>query len=182
MKRSIVVAALVALTAAPALADANGDVRAAMLKFAGLKSYEMAVGSGARAMTMDIVRPDGMLMSSGGMQMVRIGTTMYMKMPGQSRWTKTSSTRGGSPGTQMADKIRTMATEANNFSARDLGMKNADGQSMHAYEVTQKDGPKSVVYIGPDGLIRRLDPKNGSQTDPIRFSKFNSVAPIRAPM
>ncbi len=95
---------------------------------------------------------------------------------------KVPSTRGGSPGTQMADKIRTMAVEANNFSARDLGMKNVDGQNLHAYDLTQKDGNKSVVYIGADGLIRRLDPKSSGQTEPIRFSKFNSVAAIRAPI
>src|ERR1700736_4436204 len=104
MKRSIVVAALVALIAAPALtvapahADAMGDVKAAMLRFASLKSYEMSAGGGGRTMTMDVVNPDSMRMASGGMEIIRIGTTMYMKMPGQTKWTKTSYTRGAGAG------------------------------------------------------------------------------------
>jgi hypothetical protein len=183
MKRSIVVAALVALSAAPALADPMGDVRSAMLKFASLKSYEMTAGSGAgRSMVLDVVNPDAMRMSSGGMEMVRIGTTMYMKMPGQSKWTKMSDTRGAGAGTQMADKVRSMASDPKGISVRDIGMKNVDGQNLHAYEMTQKDGEKAVVYIGGDGYIHRLDPRSGRQAEPIRFSKFNQIVAIRAPM
>jgi hypothetical protein len=178
----MVVAALVALTAAPALADPLGDVRSAMLKFASLKSYEMTAGSGARSMTMDIVNPGAMRMSAGGMEIVRVGTTMYMKMPGQSKWTKTSYSRGGGTGTEMADKVRSLASDPKGIAVRDLGMRNVDGQSMHAYEMTQKDAEKAVVYIGGDGYIRRLDPKSGSQTEPIRFSKFNQIVAIRAPV
>jgi hypothetical protein len=188
MKRSIVVAALVALTAAPvltaapALADATGDVRAAMLRFASLKSYEMTAGSGAHSMTMDVVNPGALRMRGAGMEMVRIGTTMYMKMPGQSKWMTTSETRGGT-GTEMADKVRSLATDPKGMAVRDLGMRNADGQNMHAYEMTQKDGDKAVVYIGGDGYIHRLDPKSGrGGAEPIRFSKFNGIAAIRAPM
>ncbi|MEA2665084.1 MAG: hypothetical protein QOI11_2028, partial [Candidatus Eremiobacteraeota bacterium] len=110
MKRSIFVVALVACTALPALADPIGDVRAGMMKFAGLKSYQMSMASGGHSMTMQVVNPDAMRIDAGGMQMVRIGKTMYVKMPGAGGWMKTENTRGGG-GTEMADKVRAMATD-----------------------------------------------------------------------
>jgi hypothetical protein len=181
MKRSIVVAALVALTALPALADPTGDVRAGMMKFAGLKSYQMSTTSGGRPIVMQMVNPDAMRIDAGGMQMVRIGKTMYMKMPGASGWMKTENTRGGG-GAEMADKVREMATDPNGVKVTDLGMRSAGGETLHAYDVTQKDGTKMVLSIGRDGYVHQLDPKGSGQNAPIRFSKFNAVAPIRAPM
>jgi hypothetical protein len=81
----------------------------------------------------------------------------------------------------MAAKIREMARDPKGINATDLGMKSVGGESLHAYAVTSKDGEKSIVYVGRDGLPHQIVPQSGERT-PITFSKFNSIAPIRAPI
>jgi hypothetical protein len=53
------------------------------------------------------------------------------------------------------------------------------GEPMHAYKVKQKSGTSSVVYIGRDGFVHRME--TGDKTA-VEFSQFNQVAPIRAPI
>ncbi|HEY0614161.1 MAG TPA: hypothetical protein VGC96_05955 [Candidatus Elarobacter sp.] len=169
--------ALVTLAAAPASANATDDVRAAMLRFAGLSSYEMTFGSGGRTAVADFVNPNSMHMSSEGMELIHIGTTTYMKMGG--KWQKLPSSRGEVP-MGMAERVRKMATEAKGVSATDLGMKSVGGESLHAYKMTQSDGTTGICYIGRDGLPHRLQGKTADET--VVISKFNSVPPIRAPI
>ncbi|HEY0393171.1 MAG TPA: hypothetical protein VGD01_01625 [Candidatus Elarobacter sp.] len=180
MIRSIAAGALFAfltLVAAPADASATDDVRAAMLKFAALRSYEMTFGSGARTATADFVNPDSMHMSSQGMELIHIGTTTYMKMGG--KWQKLPSSRGETP-MGMADRVRKMASKANGVTATDLGMKSVGGETLHAYKMTQSDGTTGTCYIGRDGLPHRLQGKSADET--VVISKFNAVAPIHAPL
>ena len=170
--------ALLMLAALPANASPTDDVRAAMLKFAALSSYEMSFGTGARAGTADFVRPDSVRMSMGGMEMVHVGSTTYMKMRG--KWQKFSSSRRESGPIDMAERVRAMAREANGLSATDLGMKSVGGETLHAYKMRQKDGTTGIVYVGRDGLPHRLQGNGADST--VTISKFNAVPPIRAPI
>jgi hypothetical protein len=169
--------ALLMLTAVPVSASPTDDVRNAMLKFVGLNSYEMSFGSGARAGTLDFVRPDSMHMTMGGMEMVHVGSTTYMKMGG--KWQKFTSSRRESGPTEMADRINKMMREANGLTATDLGMKSIGGETLHAYKMRQKDGTTGIVYVGHDGLPHRLQ---GNNAEMITISRFNAVPPIRPPM
>jgi hypothetical protein len=179
--RSIAAGALLALatlTGAPASANPTDDVRAAMLKFADLNSWEMSFGSGARQATMDYVKPNSMRMSSRGMQMVHVGNTTYVNMNG--KWQKFTHERAGG-GFEMADHIRRAVSASNGVTATDLGMKSIGGETLHAYKMTPKDGQPGTIYIGADGLPHRFQ---GSDTnnEVVTISKFNQVAPIRAPI
>ena len=49
--------AVFTLAAAPAYADATGDVRVAMQRFLSLSSYEMSSTSGSHSVTVDLVKP-----------------------------------------------------------------------------------------------------------------------------
>ena len=186
MIRSIAASALFALgtlAAVPAYASPTDDVRGAMMRFAGLSSWQMTFGAGARTGTMDFVKPDNMHMQSSGMEMVRVSKTTYMKMGSGAKWMKIPDTEGAGP-TDIADRVRKMAKQANGVTATDLGMKTVDGESLHAYRMKQSDGTESTVYIARDGYVHRIVGKgNGGGSDnTIRFSKFNQVAPIHAPM
>lgn len=188
MIRSITASALLALTtlaAVPADASPTDDVRAGMMRFAELSSYRMTFGTGARTGTMDIVKPDNMHMQAQGMEMIRVNKTMYMKMGGTGRqsWMKIPDTKGSGP-TDIADRVRDMAKRANGISATDLGMKTVDGESLHAYRMKQSDGTQSTVYIARDGYVHRIEGKDNGhgRENTIKFSMFNQIAPIRAPM
>ncbi|HEV3086829.1 MAG TPA: hypothetical protein VGX96_06340 [Candidatus Elarobacter sp.] len=172
--------ALVTLSATPAYADATGDVRAAMLRFAGLSSYEMTFVTGAHGGTMDFVKPNSLHMTSGPFEMIRIGTTTYMKQ-GPRGWMKIHDTPGAVPA-DFGNKIRDLANKPNAVSATDLGMKNVDGEALHAYRVTSDGGSPTTVYIGRDGLPHRFQSSGGSGENVVKIGKFNAVAPIRAPI
>jgi hypothetical protein len=174
-----VLVALVALSGAPASANPTDDVRAAMLRFAALSSYEMTFGTGARSGTVDFVKPNSMHMTMGPMEMISVGETAYVKQ-GSGGWMKIRNTAPVGPA-EMANRIRDYAVKVNTLTATDLGMKNVGGESLHAYRVTSKDGSPANVYIGRDGLPHRFDSSsNGNNV--VRISKFNAVAPIRPPV
>ena len=174
---ALALGALFTLAAVPANADATGDVRAAMLRLAGQSSYEMAIGTGSRSATIDYVKPHSMHMRTTGTEMVFIDSTMYVKMGGT--WRKLPGHQGVGPG-EMAAKVREMTTGANALTATDLGMKTVDGESLHAYRMKQSNGTESTVYIARDGLCHRIDGSGKNST--VRFSKFNAIPPIHAPM
>jgi hypothetical protein len=173
-----VLVTLVTLAGFPAYASPTDDVRAAAIKFAALSSYQMSFGNGARSGTLDVVKPDSMHMQSRSTEMIRIGSTTYVKT-GSRGWIKLAA-MPGTGAASMADQVRSMTRDANDASATDLGMKSVDGETLHAYRMTTKGGKPSTIYVGSDGLIHRIA---GTSTDSnIRFGKFNAVAPIRAPI
>jgi hypothetical protein len=170
--------ALATLTAVPANAGPTDDVRAAMLKFTGLRSWEMSFGAGGRSGTMDFVKPNAMRLSTEGMQMVHIGDTTYMMMNG--KWQKFTSRNRSGGGFEMADEIRRKISESNGVSATDLGMKSVGGETLHAYKIREKDGSTGIVYVGADGLPHRFQGSRADET--VTFSKFNGIGAIRAPI
>ena len=170
-------AALVTLAATPAFANPTDDVRSALMRYAGLSSYRMTMTAEKGGMTMDIVRPDSVHMSASGMELVKIGSTMYVKAPGGKGWMK-QSVHGAGPAA-VADKMKSMLNERDAFTATDLGMKAMHGgEPMHAYKVKQKNGSSSVIYVARDGFVHRMQSDNST----MEFSKFNQIAPIRAPI
>ena len=173
-----VLVTLVTLAGVPAYASPADDVRAAAIKFAALSSYQMSFGKGARSGTLDVVKPDSMHMQSGSTEMIRIGSTTYVKT-GPRGWMKLAAMPATGPAA-MADQVRSLARDAKEGSVTDLGMKSIDGETLHAYRTTTKSGKQSTIFVGSDGLIHRI--AGTSMDSNIRFGKFNAVAPIRAPI
>ena len=162
MIRSTVACALVTLVTlagAPAYASPTDDVRAAMMRLAAVSSYQMSFGDGPKGGTMDVVRPDSMHMHVGSTEMIRIGSTTFTKR-GSRGWIKLAAMPGTNPA-MIADEVRAMSRDANDFSVIDLGMKSIGGETLHAYRLTQKKkGTQSTMYVGG----RRADPPDGRRT------------------
>ena len=181
MKRTIIAGAFSVLAmaaVAPASANPTDDVHAALLKFAALSSYEMTFGTGARTGTLDFVKPDAMHVTMGPVEMIRIRKATYVKQPPRG-WMKIADVPAAGPA-EMADRIREIANKPNGLSVTDLGMKNVDGETLHAYRVTQRNGSPSICYVARDGLPHRFQ---GERADSVvRLSKFNAVPAIRAPI
>jgi hypothetical protein len=170
-------AACCALGAAPAFASATDDVRAAIQRFAALQSFEMVSQSDGKTYTIDVInRPAAMHAMSPGMEMISLGSSSYVKM-GPS-WRKLPSSSRTMP---MRDPVRHFADRVNDFTATDLGMKPVGGELLHAYRVSDKSGgdDSGIVYIGSDRLPHRFE---GSDHGVVKLTKFNGVAPIRAPI
>jgi hypothetical protein len=174
---SAALAVCVVLAAAPALAGPTDDVRNAMLKLAGESSYEMTFSGRANGM-MDIIKPDTMHMRMNDMEMMRVSNATYMKA-GARGWRKLPDAMAAGVA-QASDRMREIAKTPDAFTATDLGMRTVGGQPLHAYSVVQKDGTKTTVYLGSDGRVRRIE--TGKDDTAVTFSKFNQIAPIRAPM
>jgi hypothetical protein len=169
--------ALFTLAAVPAYADATGDVRAAWQKFLGLSSYEMSSISGTQSVTVDIVKPNSRHVRSAKGEIISIGSDFYLKR-GNGGWMKLPASAGQSAAAAFLN-METLGRKVNGATATDLGMKSVDGETLHAYHVTVSGARSVTVYVARDGFVHRVD--DGS-TGGARFSKFNAVPPIHAPM
>ena len=165
--------------AAPAYADATGDVRAAVLKVVGLSSYEMSFGTGSRSGTMDFAKPGNWHVRTATGEMIVIGSDFYVKR-GNSGWMKLPASASANAMRTLFDNMGSLGRRPSNATATDLGMKSVDGESLHAYRVKDSDGHEATVYVGRDGFVHRVADGNG--TGGVRLSKFNAAPPIHAPM
>jgi hypothetical protein len=166
------------IAAVPAYADATGDVRAAMQRFLSLSSYEMSSISGSQSVTVDIVKPNSRHVRSATGEIISIGSDFYLKR-GNSGWRKLPASESASAVATFKN-MESMGRKVNGATATDLGMKSVDGETMHAYRVTETGGRQWTVYIGRDGFVHRIASVSGPNGS--RFSKFNAVPPIRAPI
>ncbi len=170
--------ALFTLAAAPASADATGDVRAAMQKFLGLSSYEMSSISASQSVTVDLVKPSSRHVRSATGEIISIGSDFYLKR-GNNGWMKLPASQSASAVATFAN-MESLGRKVNGATATDLGMKSVDGGTLHAYRVTETSGRQWTVYIGRDGFVHRIASVSGPNG--VRYSKFNAVSPIHAPM
>jgi hypothetical protein len=169
---------LCTLAALPAYADATGDVRAAMMRFRTLSSYEMSFGTGSRSGTVDIVKPNRRHVRMATGEIISIGSDFYMKRGG-SGWMKLPASAGASAAGQFVN-METLGREVNGATATDVGMRTVDGEALHAYRVTEGGGHVGTVYIARDGFVHRVE--NAARPGAVRFSKFNAVPPITSPI
>ncbi len=183
MTRSTVVGlfalgAVFTLAAAPAYADATGDVRAAMQRFLSLSSYEMSSISGSQSVTVDIVKPSSRHVRSATGEIISIGSDFYLKR-GNSGWMKLPASASASA-VGTFENMESLGRKVNGATATDLGMKSVAGETLHAYRVTETGGRQWTVYIGRDGFVHRIASVSGPNG--VRYGKFNAVPPIHAPM
>ena len=178
MKRLLCALALVAFSAAPALADPKSDVMAAMMQFAKATTYHMSISGHGQTMDADIQPPSKMHMMSTQFEMIKIDATTWMKVGG--KWQKFTMPGMDQMMGSVNGAIATAHASPDDVTVTDLGMKKAagGGDPLHAYSVTNKAG-KSPATIFLDGSrLVEVDSPDGSA---VRFSKFNVPVDIEPP-
>jgi len=173
MNRLFAAIGLVVATAAPALANANDDVKNAMTVLIKASSYHMDI-AGAHGMlaSADVENPGRSHTYSPEAESIVVNGTMYMKMHGT--WQKLPGNMGQMP--SPADFTKSMAPNA--FAATDLGPRLVGGVMLRAYNVTNTKKQSSTIYLDGSGRPVRIE----SDTTVIRISKFNAPMNIRAPL
>jgi hypothetical protein len=188
MRRSVaplLTIALFACAAVPALAGPTEDVRTAMVRLGGLSSFRMGFTVNSLSGTMEFVKPDALRIQISGIEMVRVGSDVFVNARGRG-WQRAAD----SPAAQyipqlleMGQRIRRTATDPNGFTAADLGMQTIAGETLHAYRRTMRaDGARDLVYVANDGFVHRVAGIGEAADRVLTFSAFNQVAPIVAPM
>jgi hypothetical protein len=182
MNRLLAIVALVALSAAPALADPTNDVKNAMIGLANASSYHISATAAGHAMEGDFVKPGKMHLTAGPFEMIVIDKTTYVKMQGA--WHQFTF-----PG---MDRVMAPLSHAQNFlkshddiTVTDLGPKVVGGATLHAYGVknsTNSDRP-ITVYLDSSGTLVRIDvADNDGNTSTINFSNMNGPITIDPPV
>lgn len=179
MKRLLWTLALIAFSAAPALASPASDVQGAMIMLGTAKSYHVTFTAKGKTGDIDVVKPDKMHVVMPPMEMVKIGDTSYMKMGGT--WRKFTIPGMSEQITSMYEgAIHKVSSHADDVVVTDLGSKVVDGASLHAYVVKNKDAKEpTTVYIDGRGEPARLETADGTV---VRFSKINDPIAIDAPI
>jgi hypothetical protein len=180
MKRLLFALALFAFAAAPALADPKSDLMTALMQTAKQPSFHVTATDKGKTFDMDMALPDKMHMMMGPMEMIKLGSTMYLKMNGT--WRQMNM-----PGmdAMMGNVANYVAYARGKYNpddtvVTDLGMKSPDGIPMHAYSVTNKgDHDPTMLYIDSSSRLARVDAADGAV---VRFSKWGAIDPIVAPI
>jgi hypothetical protein len=177
------VCVLFMLAALPAGADPSGDVRVAAVKLAGASSYEMTFTTAGKTATIDVIKPNTRRLRLQQGEFIFIDSVMYGKQPGRG-WMKMPMS--AAPGvSRFYDFVGRFPTSwaASSMHVTDVGTLKAGGEAMHAYRATD-NGSLMLIYVAGDGYIHRVEVSALSTRSDgyFRFSKFNAVPPIHAPL
>jgi len=183
MRSSVLVllfAAMTALSTAPVSADPTSDMMAMGQAFAAVHSFHADITAPRGTMSMDMILPDKFRMTmNGGMQVVEIGSDMWMNMNGS--WQHMSM--GGS----MLQRPMEMARNAgmhghgpSDYTITDLGPTVLDGTPAHKYHMVGKSGDAVDMWVANNLPIQvQVTGKEGTST--IKYSEYNSVPDITPP-
>jgi len=166
--RLLAAALLVGALAAPAFADANGDVYNAMVGFQKLHSYHMDMTTRGGHVSADAVKPDSETYVIGQMMYVKVGGA-WRKYPG-----------AGANMLSFGDFAKRIEATRGEYVATDLGQVVVDGARLRAYQVKKKPSGKddSKIFLDAQGRVARIE----TATTVMRISKFNEPLTIQAPM
>ena len=156
------------------LADTVSDLAKVMTAMQQAKSWHAVEHfSNGRTVTVDYSAPDRWrVQPAPNITELIIGDDVYMVRNGQS----TRLPVGGAMIRGMIEQFQSepMSDEIKQ-SARDLGMKTVNGQSVHAYSFTSHSVPETL-YVGSAGLPVEAVVQDKKTTATIDYSNFN--API----
>jgi len=176
LKRLLFALALVVFAAAPALADPKADIANAFILFGKASSYHMSAAAKGRTLEVDSEKPDKMHVVSGPMELVKIGTTTWIKAGGA--WRQFNFPGMDQITSAYSGALNVVQAPPNDVTVTDLGTKTIDGTPLHAYSVVEKSGSATVYVDNGSGYPVRVETADGSS---VTFSKFNSAGPITAP-
>jgi len=167
-------AGFIAMATGSALADPSSDLVNASIATTKAPSYHVSVTTSGTTIESDVVNPNKAHAIAKDMEMIVIGSAMYVKMDG--KWKKMNVPGLWSDPTDVAKKMQLHRTD---FTASDLGMRTVGGVPYHAYALTDtKKHSKQTVYVDAAGRFGRVE------TDGIVmiFSKYGENVSIVAPM
>jgi uncharacterized protein YaiE (UPF0345 family) len=176
LKRLLCALALVVFAAAPALADPKADVANAFILFGKASSYHISAAAKGRAVEVDTEKPDKMHVVSGPMELVKIGTTTWVKAGGS--WQQFNFPGLDQITSAYSGALNVVQSPQDDVTVTDLGTKTIDGTPLHAYSIVQKSGSATVYIDNGSGYPVRVVTADGSS---VTFSKFNTAGPITAP-
>jgi hypothetical protein len=178
MRRLLCALALVAFAAAPALADPKSDIMSAMITFGRATSYHMDITAKGHTMAGDIAPPNKMHMSSAEFEMIKIDSTIWIKIGGS--WRKMNFPGADQMTAAYTSALETAKSAPDDLIVTDLGMKvpASGGAPLHAYTVTNKAGKSPSTMFLDGSTFVEADTTDGSS---IRFSKFNVPVDISPP-
>jgi hypothetical protein len=170
------VALVVAATAAPALADATGDLKNATLQFAKLNSYHIDMtGPHGVSAQVDYQKPGRMHAFVPHAETIMLDDFIYVKI--NNAWHKYPA--HGIAKMMQPDYAKMISDRTHDFSAVDIGPRVVDGTPLHAYHVTNLKSHKvDTIYLDGAGRIARIETENTI----IKVSKFNEPVTVKAPI
>jgi len=180
MKRLLCALALVAFTAAPALADPKSDVLAAFLQFGKASSYHMEFATKHGSMEADMAPPGKMHLISPQFEMIKIDTATWMKIGGQ--WRQFSVPGMETMTGAVTSTIAMAKGDPEDFTVTDLGLKSplSGGSPVHAYSVTNKAGKSPATIFIDGGKVVEID--NATDGTSVKISQYNAPVDIHPPM
>ena len=176
---ALLCASMTVLATTTVRADTNADMAAMAQAFAGVHSFHADINSSRGTMSMDIVKPDKMHMTMAGrMQMVSIGTDMWVNTSGQ--WQHMSMP------TSMIQRPMDMARNAGltssgpkDYTITDLGPAMLNGKPTHKYHMVGKSGDAVDMWVANNLPVQVQTFGNAPAT--ITYSQYNSVPDITPP-
>jgi hypothetical protein len=181
VNRFLAIVALVALTAAPALADPTSDLKNAMIALASAKSYHLSLTTaGGHTAEGDVVNPGRVHLIAGPMDVIVIDKTTYVKIQGA--WHQFAM-----PGMDRmmgpVAMVQNFAKSHDDMIVTDLGPKTVDGTLLHAYSVKNAGSAKNaVIYLDAAGLPARIENTDSEGLNVVKFSNFNGPISIDPPV
>jgi hypothetical protein len=178
MRRLVPAVLLVLAVTAPALAAPVDDVKSALLKLSHARAYHVSV-SGARAVDVDVVKPDSVHVMAGAMEMISIGSGTWIKTNGS--WMKLPTSgagpmRGGGGFTAPVARAQSMAEHPDTMATvTDRGVATVDGETLHLYQVQANGDTKPMTLgVSSDGFPRSMETVDASgKTSRLKFTRYD---------
>jgi hypothetical protein len=178
---ALLCASMTALATATASADANADMVAMGQAFTAVHSFHADITSSRGTMSMDMIKPDKMhmTMGDGKMQMIEIGSDMWVNSTGS--WQHMHL-----PGNMLQrpmDMARNAGLSGNgpkDYTITDLGPAMLNGKPTHKYHMVNKNGEAVDMWVANNLPVQVQIA--GSAPATITYSEYNSVPDITPPM
>jgi len=179
---SLLCASMTVLMTAQAPADPTSDMIAMGQAFAAVHSFHADMTSAkGTTMSMDMILPDKFHMTMNGkMQIIEIGSTMWMNMNGQWQQMPMAGAMVQRP-LDMARNAGMQGDGVSDYTITDLGPAMLDGAPTHKYHMVGKSGDAVDMWVAKNLPVQvQVTGKDGTAT--IKYSEYNSVPDITPPM
>lgn len=179
---ALLCASMTALATAPAPADTTADMAAMGQAFASVHSFHADLSSAkGMMMSMDIIKPDKFHVTMNGkMQVIEIGNDLWMNTTGQWQHMPMANSMMQRP-FEIARNAGMNGNGTKDYTITDLGPAMLDGMPTHKYHMVGKSGDTVDMWVSK-GLPVQVQTTSSAGTATIKYSEWNSVPDITAPM
>jgi hypothetical protein len=162
MKRLLCALALFAFATAPALADPKSDIMAAMINLQKAGTYHMTINMKNQKMEADMALPSKMHMVMAQMEMIKIDSTMWIKIGGQ--WRQMNIPNADQLTATISGAMDAAKGSPDDLVVTDLGVKTpaSGGAPMHAYSMMNKAGKSPATVFLDGSVVKEIDTNDGT--------------------